>query len=342
MNSSPDEALFSNEDFTVESVGEPVELTDETVRWRARDATFMAGRWKTLSTRVPSFSIEDFKANADGPSNPHIRTVVRLPLTVTEQPIPVGVVSNTYRLAQHKEVVEMCLKGLKAHGIDPQVLRCEVGLTSLGEWMNFRAYFPESYSHSPKDGNKLTLRLECFNSVDGSSRLVILLGWFRFICANGLIIGETKAELRDTHDENLNLEIIPEVIAEGLMKVKADLNRLSLWEETDLAMPQFEDWINGHLAELWGKKAACRALHICRSGADVEFSDRFAGGKASEKPVRILDAVPGAANPAKNLYDVCQALSWLATTRKSADERLEWQANIPKLIENLWSQLKAA
>lgn len=77
------------------------------------------------------------------------------------QPIPVGVVSNTYRLAQHKEVVEMCFKGLKAHGIDPQVLRCEVGLTSLGEWMNFRAYFPESYSHSPKDGNKLALRLRC-------------------------------------------------------------------------------------------------------------------------------------------------------------------------------------
>lgn len=36
------------------------------------------------------------------------------------------------------------------------------------------------------------------------------------------------------------------------------------------------------------------------------------------------------------------ALSWLATTRKSAEERLEWQANIPKLIENLWSRLKAA
>ena len=342
MSTNPDEDLFAIGDSTVESPEEPVELTDETVRWRARDASFMAGRWNILSKRIPIFSIEDFKSKVDGPANPHIRTVVRQPLTVTEQPIPVGVVSNTYRLAQHQEVVEMCLKGLKAHGIDAQVLRCEVGLTPLGEWMNFRAYFPESYSHSPKDGNKLALRLECFNSVDGSSRLVILLGWFRFICTNGLIIGETKAELRDIHDENLNLGIIPEIIAKGLVKVKADLERLKKWEETSVELPVFEGWIDGHLAEHWGKKAACRTLHICRSGADVEICDPFAGGKASEKPVKTLDAVPGAANPAKNLYDVCQALSWLATTRKSAEERLEWQSHIPKLIENLRSHLKAA
>jgi hypothetical protein len=342
MSTSPYKDLFASGDYTVESPEEPVEFTDEIVRWRARDASYMTGRWKTLSKRIPTFSIEDFKAKADGPSNPHIRTVVRQPLTVTEQPIPVGVVSNTYRLAQHREVVEMCLKGLQAHGIDPQVLRCEIGLTPLAEWMNFRAYFPEEFSHSPKDQHKLSLRFECFNSVDGSSRLVILLGWFRLICTNGLIIGETRAELRDTHDENLNLEIIPEAIANGLGKVKADLERLRRWEDTIVEVPVFEEWIDGHLAEQWGKKAACRTLHICRSGADVQITDPFAGGKASEKPVKSINAVPGAPKPARNLYDVCQALSWLATTRNTAEERLEWQASIPKLIENLGSQLKAA
>jgi hypothetical protein len=342
MNASPDEDLFGDGNSTVESPEEPVELTDETVRWRARDASFMAGRWNTLSKRIPTFSIEDFNAKPDGPANPHIRTVVRQPLTVTEQPIPVGVVSSTYHLAQHREVVEMCLGGLRAHGIDPQVLRCEVGLTPLGEWMNFRAYFPESYSHSPKDGNKLALRLECFNSVDGSSRLVILLGWFRFICANGLIIGETKAELRDTHDENMNLEIVPEIIGKGLVKVKADLRRLKQWEETIVEQPVFENWVDGYLADHWGTKAACRTLHICCSGVDVEIADPFVGGKASEKFVKPLNAVPGAPKPARNLYDVCQALSWLATTRNSAEERLEWQSHIPKLIENLRSQLKVS
>lgn len=321
---------------------EPVEITDEIVRWRARDASFMAGRWNALSKRIPRFSVEDFRAETGGPANPHIRTVVRLPVTVTEQRIPVGVVSNTYRLAQHAEVVEMCLKGMRAHDVDPNVLRCEVGLTPLGEWMNFRAYFPDSFSYAPRDGHKLNLRLECFNSVDGSSRLVILFGWFRFICTNGLIIGETKASLRDIHDEKLNLEVIPEIISEGLVKVKADLVRLGQWEQSSVEMLKFEGWVDDHLAEQWGKKAACRTLHICRSGTDVELLDPFAGGKPSEKQIKLLNIVPGAPKPAKNIYDVCQALSWVATHRNSADERLEWQGHIPDLIENLQCHLKAA
>jgi hypothetical protein len=90
----------------------------------------------------------------------------------------------------------MCLAGIREHEIDPGLLRREVGLTPLGEWMNFRAYFPETFSHEPRDGNKLALRLECFNSVDGSSRLVILFSWLRLICTNGLMIRETKAALR--------------------------------------------------------------------------------------------------------------------------------------------------
>lgn len=334
--------LFPDQEVLDPDSEEPVRLTDETVRWRARDATFLAGKWDALSKRIPRFVVEDFKATADGPANPHIRTVVRLPVSVTEQRIPVGVVSNTYQLAQHADVVEMCLKGIRAHDIEPNILRCEVGLTPLGEWMNFRAYFPESFSYHPEDGHKLTLRLECFNSVDGSSRLVILLSWFRLVCSNGLIISKTIAELSDIHDAKLNLNVIPKIISEGLETVKADLERLAQWERSPVKTGQFEGWVDGHLAERWGKKAACRILHICRSGADVELLDLFAGGKPSEKPIKLLNAVPGAAKPAKNLYDVCQALSWIATQRNSADERLEWQGHIPGLIENLRSHLKAA
>src|SRR5262245_10621156 len=91
-----------------------------------------------------------------------------------------------------------------------------------GEWMNFRLYFPDEYSHTPSDEQKLNLRLECFNSVDGSSRLVILLGWLRFVCSNGMVIGETKTELRDVHNQHLDLSRIPEIVAEALDKVRGD------------------------------------------------------------------------------------------------------------------------
>jgi hypothetical protein len=319
---------------------ELAELTNETVRWRARDASFLAGNWDALSKHIPRFVVEDFKATADGPANPHIRSVVRLPLSVTEQRIPVGVVSNTYQLVQHAEVIAACLRALTAHDVDTSKLRCEVGLTSLGEWMNFRIYFPEKFSFGATDKNKLTLRLECFNSVDGSSRLVVQLSWFRLICSNGMTVKETTAVLSDIHNQNLDLNVIPEIIARGLTKVQTDKERLRLWERSPVESIKFEDWIDGHLAERWGKKAACRTLHIGRTGADVELLDPFEGGKPTEKSVRPLRAVPGAPKSAKNLYDVCQALSWIATQRNSADERLDWQGHIPAFIENLRSHMK--
>lgn len=318
---------------------EVVTVMDETIRWRARDASVISGKWKALLKRIPRFSIEEFKATQDGPANPHIRTVVRMPVAVTEQKIPVGTVSNTYHLAQHVDVVDKCLQAIRAHQIDPDTLHCEVALTELGEWMHFRAYFPESFSYKPGDGQTLRLRLECFNSVDGSSRLVILFGWFRLVCSNGLIIGETKAALRDVHDERLDLTVIPKIVSEGLQKVKADLARLKHWEKHSIEQATFESWIDNHLASRWGKKAACRTLHICRNGIDVELLDPFEGGNPSEKQVKPQTEVPGAAKPAKNLYDVCQALSWIATKRNSADERLEWQGHIPDLIENLRGQM---
>ena len=73
--------------------------------------------------------------------NPYLKTIVRLPRTPFEQPVPVGVVSNTYTLTQHKEVAEKCFEGIRLAGTPTSDLRCEVGLAQLGEWMNLRIYF---------------------------------------------------------------------------------------------------------------------------------------------------------------------------------------------------------
>ncbi|TAK36510.1 MAG: DUF932 domain-containing protein [Chloroflexota bacterium] len=318
-----------------------LEISDDVGRWRARDVTYVAGKWRSLSRIIPAFFTDDFRAYPDGPPNPHLRAVIRRPLTPAEQPIPVGVVSNSYRLPQHAEVVERCFEGLSEQKIDPQSLRCEIGLTPLGEWMNFRAYFPEDFSHTPADGNKLALRLECCNSVDGSSRLVILLGWLRYVCSNGFVIGETKAALRDVHDFALDLEGIPKIIAHRMTKVDLEISRLRRWEKTALDFPRFRAWVDGALAKEWGKKAAYRVLHICANGTDVEIIDPFDPGRPSEKRTRPIADVPGATIPARNLYDVSQALSWVATRRANPEERLEWQGRIPVLIASAAAEATA-
>lgn len=201
--------------------------------------------------------------------------------------------------------------------------------------MNLRIYFPDEYVHTPKDGKKLELRLECFNAVNASGRLVVLLGWLRLVCSNGLVIGETKAALQDVHNKHMDLEKIPGIVAEGLGYVKKDLERIARWERQRINRERFMPWVNNTLAEAWNKKAACRVFHICKSGVDVEIADNFASGEATEKPVKVLRTVPRAPSKATNLYDVSQALSWVATDRRNPEEKLDWQSAIPSLIQRL-------
>src|SRR4051812_10994715 len=115
---------------------QPIQPLDEAKRVRARDVTYWAGSWRRLSTLVPKFEVTDFKADGGQVANPYLKSVVRLPRAMFEQRVPVGVVSNTYSLAQHHAVAEQCFSGMRQAGINPEGLKCELGLTELGEWMN--------------------------------------------------------------------------------------------------------------------------------------------------------------------------------------------------------------
>lgn len=303
--------------------------------WRARHVQYYAGDWASIQTVLPEFDLKPFTAGPDEPPNPFLKTVVRRPLSAAERPLPVGIVSHTYLLASHRDVASLCRRGVTVAGIEPDDLRYEVGLSELGEWMNFRIYFPDSYSFIDAHGSKLDLRLECFNSVDGSSRLMILFGWYRFICSNGLVIGETKIEINERHGQQLDLASIPGRIQPALIAVESDRRRMKKWQGQKVAITDIATWANNNVSKDWGKKAAARVFHICDAGKDIEIGDPFATGAATEKPIRYLNRVPGCPEHAATKYDVSQAMSYVATHRNNAEERVTRQASIPHLLDRL-------
>jgi len=312
-----------------------VSILPEAAQWRSRMVRYYAGNWEAINTVLPRFDLIPFAAGQDEPINPFLRTVMRRPLSAAERPIPVGVVSNTYSLAPHHDVAALCREGLIEAGINANDLRYEVGLSELGEWMNFRIYFADSYSFTDAHRQKLDLRLECFNSVDGSSRLVILFGWFRFICTNGLVIGETKIEIKERHGQSLDLGSIPRRIRPALEAARADHSRMMTWQATKVSINSISVWADGAVTEAWGKKAAARVFHICDVGKDIEIVDPFASGTATQKPIRHLSKVPGSPERALTKYDVSQALSFVATHRNNAEERVARQTDIPHLLGRL-------
>lgn len=314
-----------------------IELMSERSRWRSRNVRYVKGYWNSIKSEIPEFRLDEFKAGPDEPANPFLKSVVRLPVKPVEREVPVGVVSNTYGLVQHKHIAEICIDSISGFNVDISSLTFELGLSELGEWMNLRIYFPDEYSHTDSTDNKMALRLECFNSVDASSRLVILFGWFRFVCSNGMVIGSTKIEIRDIHNQNINLKHLSDRIHEAMIEVAHERDRLEAWQDHKISVldAPFAKWINESVAKKIGVKAACRVYHICQSGFDVEFDDPFASGAATEKPVHQTDQVPGTPRTSSNLFDVSQVLSWIASKRNNAEEKLLWQSTIPDLINRL-------
>ena len=84
----------------------PITMLNERARWRSREVRYYAGDWQSILTLLPEFEFRPFNVGDGVPANPFLQVVVRMPLSAVERPIPVGIVSNTYSLAPHRQVAE--------------------------------------------------------------------------------------------------------------------------------------------------------------------------------------------------------------------------------------------
>ncbi len=320
---------------------EEFQITAETGRYRARDVEYVSGGFDQILKRIPEFELTPFRVNDKLPANPNLQCVVRKPLSAPEQLMPVGVVSNTYTLVQHRTVAELCKKALLEGKLDLFDLKCELGLTPLGEYMVFRIYMPDQQGFTAKDGYPTSLRVECINSVDGSHRLVVFYSWLRLVCQNGMMVRNTKTEVRELHNQNLDLKDVASSIQNGLSEAAADIQRLKEWDDQNIDLNLFQDWVDETLSDKWKKKAASKVYHLARTGHDSEWVDPFEGGATTSKRVYLTSRVPGAKEQASSFYDIMQALTWVASQRTNVEERVEWQSQVPALMESLQKAAKA-
>ena len=309
--------------------------------WRSRTVHYWDGDWDEIRSLIPVFDLRPFTAlpgvadkatpfepGLDGVANPFLQVVMRRPGLGSNTPMPVGTVSRTYTLVQHLTIAALCRDVLLQAGIGPAGLRYELALSELGEWMNLRIQFPESYKFVDQHGEESHLRLECFNSVDGSSPLEIFFRWYRFVCQNGQVT-EDRIQIRRRHGQSLRLYPIRSALQEALYSVKSDRERMRNWEQEKIQIGDIATWTQEHVAARWNKKAAARVFYICTKGRDVVIAHPF------RKPSKYLSEVPGSPARAESIYDVSQALSFIASRRRDVEERAEWQKDIPRLLEEL-------
>lgn len=320
---------------------QPSGRRNDGLHWLGLPVHTFRGTIEEVSQCLPAFGRRPF-VMMPGDSlaaavNLYYDVIVRLPTADFPFEFPLGIVSKSYQLVQHWEALAIASQALVAAEIDPRMIHAELTITENGERARFSFEFPddETYSFQIRDHDEMRLRFECFNSVDGSMRFAAVLGWLRFVCSNGLVIGATLANLWELHRKQLSVSDIAVLLKQALRSVKKDRVTYKRWLNFEVTSDRLTRWADGPLKELWGTKAATRVLHISRSGRDVILVGDPKKAPPSKIEVARRGPVPGALAPAQDAFAVSQALSWIAGQRRDLAEQLQWRGKIPRLIQRL-------
>ena len=189
-------------------------------------------------------------------------------------------------------VLDSVRKALKEAAVSAEETNAALQITEYGERMRLSVWLPDQYAFDPGDGEKMGMRFECLNSVDGSTRFRALMGWFRFVCSNGLVVGVTQSDLRRRHIGDLAPEDVGRVLASGL--AQAETEKEIFGSGASAREPRaVTAWVDKDVRGMWGFKAATRAYCITRSGHDAKIVGQYKGRIPTTIETVKLRRVPG-------------------------------------------------
>ena len=307
--------------------------------WRGVPASSWAEKSiEEVAALLPAFSRHPFLGMTSDRRicSSNMDMIVREPLLEAERPTAVGIVSKNYNLVQHSDVLLLAIEAMKTAKIDTNEVRCDLLLTEHGERMALALRFPDDmkYRFAISNNDQMALRLECFNSVDGSMRLTALLGWLRFVCSNGLIVGAPLGRLRQQHTDALNLKDLAKLLKVGLKRVVEEKKGYGIWLKAKVGIEALSPWVDRRLSKAWGIRTAARVYGILTSGYDVVVKP-FQTGTATHLDYERSTPVPGAPQTVESVFDVAQTLSWVAAQHPDFDEQALRIRQIPGLLRPL-------
>ncbi|MFC1584677.1 DUF932 domain-containing protein [Fibrobacterota bacterium] len=307
--------------------------------WHGSPVTRVEGPIEKIRTLIPEFETRPFQLadNLGGQteSNKHYQCIVKLPLTEKEKEVPVGIVSNQYKLVQHSKVLNTALEAIEQAGISHNQMLAYLRLSSYGERMALSLQLPPALNYAPTGDSPMALRLDCCNSVDGSTRFTAYLSWYRFSCKNSMALGIMETKIRRIHNVNLDVQDLGKVLQEGLINAESEKILFDKWRDIKIDTSQLSAWVNGEVRRKWGIKSAVRAYHIAKKGRDVNLMPPFEKGLPTEKKVKYGRPVAGIPAPAGDAFALSQVIAWLASHRREVQEEIDRIHDIPELMRDL-------
>lgn len=145
-----------------------------------------------------------------------------------------SIVSNDYKLIRHENAVQQIEDTLNEY---PAFNNYKVKTEFYNEGARVRrsyCFYEILVKIGP--GDAVNPELQLINSYDTSWPFIVILGAFRLVCANGLVVGEKFLHLRKRHIYNFDQMDVKEQVATALKRF-------------DLQTEQWKRWANLKLTE---------------------------------------------------------------------------------------------
>lgn len=143
-----------------------------------------------------------------------------------------SIVSSDYKLIRHEDAIEDVEKVISENN---NLGKYEV----ITEFYNSGGRMRRTYSFpkikveiKPKD--HVNLKIELFNSYDVTWPFTLLLGAFRFVCSNGLVMGTKYYQLRKRHVFSLDRIAVREDLSTAIRRFNLQTREWRRWTDVQL------------------------------------------------------------------------------------------------------------
>jgi len=161
-----------------------------------------------------------------------------------------SIVSKDYKLIRHEDAVHR-IQSTIDENLELGKYKTDTEFYNDGARMRMIYSFYE-ISVEIKKGDTVNPELHLFNSYDTIWPFIVLIGAFRFVCANGLVVGEKYLHIRKRHVYHFDEMDLNKQVSTALKRFKLQTNQWKKWTDRHLTEKVYENVIK---AMKFGKKA---------------------------------------------------------------------------------------
>ena len=138
-----------------------------------------------------------------------------------------SIVSKDYKLIRHEDAVQQ-IESIIDENLELGKYKTTAEFYDDGARMRVTYRFYKK-SVEMKKGDTVNPEIHVFNSYDTTWPFIVLIGAFRFVCANGLVVGEKYLHLRKRHVYHFDEIDLKEQVSTALKRFKSQTNQWQKW-----------------------------------------------------------------------------------------------------------------